>query len=255
MTFRLDGAVIRSDLFGAPHAFTTRLGGVSEGPYATLNVGFRKGDPAANVDRNRALAGTLAGAPGTPVALKQLVRDGVVVLGEAEEGDALVTDRRGVAVMTYSADCNLLLLADLAAGVVASVHASRPGTRGRIAEKTVEAMHRLGARDIEAIVGPSIGPCCYDIYGPVLDDWRVFGPSFLAERAGKTYLDLKAANAAQLTGAGVRVADVCDLCTACRADWFYSSRRDGDESGRFGGIVWTPAEAGAAVCARGRGTD
>ncbi|MBI2922126.1 MAG: laccase domain-containing protein [Planctomycetes bacterium] len=241
MALRLDGTVIRSDRFPAPHAFTTRLGGVSSGAYASLNVGFRKGDPSENVLRNRELAARAAGAPGTIAALKQQVRDGVVVLGQAEEGDALVTDRRGAAIMTYSADCNLLLLADAKAGVVASVHASRPGTRGRIAVKTVEAMRVLGARDIAAVVGPSIGPCCYDLYGPVLDDWRAFGPRFLSARAGKTWLDLQAANAAQLAEAGVGEIDVCDLCTHCRADWFFSCRRDGDETGRFGGIVWMEA--------------
>ncbi len=238
MSLRLDGTVLRSDRFPAQHAFTTRLGGVSAGPYASLNVGYRKGDPAGNVVKNRELAARAAGAPGTVVALKQLVKAGVVVLGQGEEGDALVTNRRGVSIMTYSADCNLLLLADVKAGVIASVHASRPGTRGRIAVKTVEAMRSLGARDIAAVVGPSIGPCCYDIYGPVLDDWRAFGARFLSERGGKTWLDLKAANAAQLEEAGVRDVDVCDLCTSCRADWFFSSRRDGDESGRFGGIAW-----------------
>jgi hypothetical protein len=166
------------------------------------------------------------------------VASDVVVLGSGDTGDALVTDRPGVALMTYSADCNLILLADAEAGVIASVHASRPGTRGRIAQKAVEVMRQAGAREIVGLVGPSIGPCCYDVYGPVLDDWRTFGPRHLSDRGGKTYLDLKAANAAQLAEVGVRDVEVCDLCTFCRADWFYSSRRDGDETGRFGGIVW-----------------
>ncbi len=238
MTLRVDGLVLRSDRFPVLHAFTTRLGGVSVGPYASLNLGHRKGDPTENVAKNREIAARLAGSP--PVlALKQKVADGVVIVGSScDEGDALVTDRRGIGIMTYSADCNLVLLADAKAGVIASVHASRPGTRGRIVQKSVEAMRQLGARGIVGLVGPSIGPCCYDIYGPVLDDWRTFGSAFLSVRGGKTYLDLKAANAAQLQEVGVRDLEVCDLCTFCRADWFYSSRRDGDETGRFGGMVW-----------------
>ncbi len=236
-----ESGLLRSSRFPVPHAFTTRLGGVSAGPYASLNLGHRRGDPPANVDRNREIAARLAGSPPI-VALKQKVGDGVVLLGAGgDEGDALVTDRRGVALMTYSADCNLILLADAKAGVIASVHASRPGTRGRIVRKTVDVMRQAGAREIVGLVGPSIGPCCYDVYGPVLDDWRSFGPRFLTDRGGRTYLDLKAANAAQLAEAGVRDVEVCDLCTFCRKDWFYSSRRDGEETGRFGGIVWQTA--------------
>ena len=238
MSLARDGFLLKSRTFPVPHAFTTRLGGVSTGPCASLNLGHRKGDPPENVAKNREIAARLAGAPPI-VALKQKVGDAVVVLGAScDEGDALITNRRGVAIMSYSADCNLVLLADAKAGVIASVHASRPGTRGRIVQKSVEAMRSLGARDVVGLVGPSIGPCCYDIYGPVLDDWRTFGPQFLSDRGGKTYLDLKAANAAQLTEAGVRDVEVCDLCTFCRADWFFSSRRDGDETGRFGGMVW-----------------
>lgn len=233
-----------SDSFPARHAFTTRIGGVSTGRYATLNLGMRPRENPDRVRRNQEAALRAAGAPENLFVLSQKVASEVLVAGrDSMEGDGLVTDHPGRVLLTYSADCCLTLLADPRRKVVASIHASRPGTRGGILRNAVEVMRRLGSdpRDIAALVGPSIGPCCYDVYGPVLEDWRRFGPAHLQERDGKFFLDLKGAVRYQLEAAGVPSIEACDLCTFCRSDWFFSSRRDGEDTGRFGGLVWLEA--------------
>lgn len=257
----IEGALplLRSELLsalpGIGHAVTTRLGGVSVGPCDSLNLGRRDADPDVNLLENRRRACAAAGARfETLTVAKQMLGNGVVrVRAEhagigahrpgalLEEGDALITDLPGVPLMTLSADCGLLLLADPVRRAVASIHSARDGARDNVTGATVAALVReFGSRprDLVALVGPSIGPCCHHLHGRAVQDWRRLAPARLQDRDGRPWLDLKGVLRDQLAAAGVTQVDCWDLCTRCRSDWFFSHRRDGVGAGRFAALIW-----------------
>lgn len=223
MSFRAAGEHLAIDLPGATALFTTRRGGVSEGPYASLNVGrLTDDDPervGANLERVRAQAGAERLAQG-----RQVHGTRVVVDGEGgEEADGQVTTRPGVAAIVLVADClPVALVGPRAVGVV---HAGWRGLAAGVLEAGVAA---LGAGPLAAAIGPGIGPCCYEVG----DDVRaVFG-------TGERTLDLKAVARARLRAAGVTAVHDCGLCTACDAERFFSHRRDRGVTGRQAGLAW-----------------
>jgi YfiH family protein len=223
VSFRADGEHLAIDLPGATALFTTRLGGVSEGPYASLNVGLLTDDDpervAANRERVRARVGAAKLAQG-----RQVHGTRVVVDGEGgEDADGQVTTRPGVAAIVLVADCLPVALAGRdAAGVV---HAGWRGLAAGVLEAGVAA---LGDSPVAAAIGPGIGPCCYEVG----DDVRAaFGT------AGRT-LDLKAQGRARLQAAGVTEIHDCGLCTACDPQRFFSHRRDHGVTGRQAGLAW-----------------
>jgi YfiH family protein len=152
--------------------------------------------------------------------------------GGGREADALFTSEPGLAVGVWTADCVPILLAHVDGGAVAAVHAGWRGSALAIARKAVLAMaETLGfsARGFTALIGPHIGPCCYEVDGPVLDaigDATVFSPG---RRADRYQLDLEALNRKQLLEAGLRPERVARVggCTACDASRYASFRRDG----------------------------
>jgi YfiH family protein len=221
VSFRAQGEHLAIDLPGGTALFTTRRGGVSEGPYASLNLGLRTEDDAArvraNYERVRKEAGTERLAQGRQVHGTRVVVDGQGI----EEADGQVTSERGVAAIVLVADCLPVALAG--PGRVGVVHAGWRGLAGGVLEEGVEA---TGA--VAAAIGPGIGPCCYEVG----DDVRAaFGTS---ERT----LDLKAIARARLEAAGVREIHDCGLCTACDVERFFSHRRDGGVTGRQAGLAW-----------------
>jgi polyphenol oxidase len=223
VSFRADGEHLAIDLPGATALFTTRLGGVSEGPYASLNVGLLTDDDpervAANRERVRAHVGARRLAQG-----RQVHGTRVVVDGEGgEDADGQVTTRPGVAAIVLVADClPVALVGPDAAGVV---HAGWRGLAAGVLEAGVAA---LGEGPVAAAIGPGIGPCCYEVG----DDVRaVFG-------TGERTLDLKAQARARLQAAGVTEIHDCGLCTACDPQRFFSHRRDNGVTGRQAGLAW-----------------
>ena len=221
MTFRAAGEHLAIDLPGGTALFTTRRGGVSEGPYASLNLGLWTDDDAGRVrdnrERLRAAVGAERLAQGRQVHGTRVVVDADSI----EEADGQVTTAPGVAAMVLVADCLPVALAG--PGRVAMVHAGWRGLAAGVLEAGVEA---TGA--VAAAIGPGIGPCCYEVG----DDVRaVFGTS---ERT----LDLKAIARARLEAAGVRDIDDCGLCTSCDAERFFSHRRDRGVTGRQAGLAW-----------------
>jgi len=230
------------------HAFTTRIGGVSTGICSSLNVANRDGDPRENVYENRRRACAAAEANGARLtSANQVMGAGVVrvtsdMIGNAAgpgrpipRADALITNEPDVPLLTYSADCCLTLIADPVRRAVASVHASRAGAHAQILRAAVDAMaheFQSAPADLIAIVGPTLCAKCHELDGAELDKWR--GSPHLEGR----HLDLESAVAAQLESAGVGTMDRSGRCTRCDGVHFFSHRRDGEATGRFGGLIW-----------------
>jgi len=211
--------------------FTTRAGGVSEGPFASLNLGRRTGDDVERVDENRRRACAEIGADAERLALNYQCHSTLVHRARAatrgERGDGLWTDERDLPILAMSADCLPIALARTNgdAPAVAVVHA---GWRGLLDGIVAHAVETLGGDSVAAAIGPAVGPCCYEVRDDVGDPFRArFGEDIVRERK----LDLWRAAEHALRDAGVTHVDRFDLCTSCRADLFFSHRRDGKPRG------------------------
>lgn len=223
------------------HGFSTRHGGVSGGPFASLNLDDRE-DDAALVATNRARAlDALGAAEGVVARLHQVHGTDVRrARAEPQEGDALVTDDPRFVLTIMTADCYPILLADEAAGVVGAAHAGWRGTLGGVAARTVEAMEALGARRerIVAAIGPGIAAERYPVGEDVARSFeRAFGEAVVRQNGGAPHLDLLRANASVLHEAGVAPERVWS-CGRCSTEPdFFSFRRDAGRTGRMWSVV------------------
>lgn len=205
--------------------FFTRLGGVSEPPFDSLNVSVKVGDDREAVSENLArIRGVLDESPTAWV--RQVAGDGVVRVEEAGfvgEADALLTDRDDLALVVAVADCvPVALVGDQE---VAMVHSGWRGTISGIAGKAAGEM----AGDVRAYIGPCIRRCCYEVSEELAEDFaRRFGPEVVSGRN----LSLPAAITAALEEQGVEEVYDLGLCTGCRPDLFYSHRKQGPLTGR-----------------------
>jgi len=242
------------------HGFTTRGGGVSPEPYDSLNLGLHVGDRPENVLENRArVARALGLDPRCLVAGVQVHGDRVQVVSREHSGrgaksdqdalpgvDALVTDRPGIPLAGFYADCVPVFVLDPDKKVVALAHAGWKGTVLRIAAKTITTIVSTFRSDPEnclAVIGPSIGQCCYEVDAKVINklragfkDWQRFVRS---TGKGRWNLNLAAANRAALLDAGLKPENILTvgLCTACHNDLFFSHRASGGKTGRMGAII------------------
>ncbi|WP_229783965.1 peptidoglycan editing factor PgeF [Deinococcus sedimenti] len=229
----------------APHAFTTRQGGVSGGPYTGLNLDDREDDPQA-VHENRArLTGALGFTPAQVARLTQVHGTEVVTVtgGGHWTGDALVTGEAGVLLAIGTADCYPLLLEDPEAGVLGAAHAGWKGTLGRIGARTVQAMTELGARPerIRAAVGPGICAAAYPVGQGVGDAFREADlGAFVQPGPDGPHLDLMGANRAVLLAAGVPEQQVWASGRCSTETDFYSFRRDAGVTGRMWAVIGRP---------------
>ena len=214
-------------------AFSTRLGGVSVGAYESLNLGRSTRDDSANVDENRRRLSASVGVEPERLALNRQVHGATVNRAEkgerTQKGDGLWTDEPGVPMLAFSADCLPIALARVDGNPgLALLHAGRLGLLEGILEAGFDALRG----PIAAIVGPGIGPCCYEVGVDILAVYRArFGPKVIQGRN----LDLWSAAEHVLREAGVEAVERLDVCTACD-DRFFSHRRDGPVTGRQGVI-------------------
>ena len=212
-------------------AFTTRVGGVSSGIYASLNLGAGTGDDPELVEENRRLVCEQLDLDATALALNRQVHSPTVHRAHSgdrgQPGDGLWSDEPGVPMLALSADCLPIALARRSgARALAVVHA---GWRG-LSEGVVEAgVAALGGEEIAAVVGPAIGPCCYEV-GPEVSG--LFDDDLTADR----HLNLWEAAERALLRAGVGEVERVDLCTHCHPELFFSHRRNGRERGLQGVI-------------------
>jgi YfiH family protein len=216
-------------------AFSTRGGGVSEGSFDSLNLGLLTHDDAANVTENRRRLCKAAGADPALLAMNRQVHAATVNRAEAgergREGDGLWSDVPGVPMLKVTADCLPIALArrNGEKPALALLHAGRLGLLQGIVEAGVEA---LGGK-LAAVIGPGIGPCCYEVGENIADAYRA---RFGAEALRGRNLDLWTVAERVLRTAGVETVERLDLCTACEPTRFFSHRRDGPVTGRQGVI-------------------
>ena len=240
---------------GTPHCFTTRLGGVSQGYLASLNIAIKDDESEAAVRRNIEILGEELGfKPEDLVLTHQRHTDIVRVVGKADRQgcfhrdypfcDALVTNDPGVALMVYTADCTPILFWDPVTGAVGAAHAGWRGTAAAIGAKTVEAMTRaFGSRpeDIRAAIGPNIAQCHFETDADVPEAMiSAFGAdmhAFIRQDGAKYHLDLKAINAWILRRAGVQHIEISTDCTYCQCDRFWSHRATGGLRGSQGAVI------------------
>jgi YfiH family protein len=245
--FYVRGDHLGIDLPGAHALFTTRRGGFSDGPYASLNLGRLTDDRPDAVRRNRARLEERTGV--RPSYIRQVhgtfvrritgTRDvGVAPLpdGDVEllEADGQATRLRGVAPMVMTADCLPIALAG--PGAVAMLHAGWRGLAAGIVAEGVGSIRELGVDGpIEAAIGPGASGCCYEVGEEVR---RAFAGYRGQVRRGRN-LDLKAVAREDLLRAGVRAVHDVGLCTICSDETlFFSHRRDHGVTGRQAGLAW-----------------
>lgn len=242
------------DSAGVPHAFSTRLGGVSPAPFDSLNLGNPSGcdvlDDGERIERNYARLQVAIGCGGMPRCRLHQVHGAVVHAVRAHQpfengmkGDALTSDDPGRVIAVRVADCVPILVASTEGTLIAAIHA---GWRGVVADVIGAALRQLrersGASSFVAAIGPCIGFDAFEVGPEVVAEFeRVFAPDAPVRQSdeGKGLVDLRAAVRIQLMSAGLRSdqIDTTDRCTVRDADEFYSHRRDRGITGRMAALI------------------
>jgi YfiH family protein len=240
VTIRIHRSPVIPD--GFVHGFPERGGGVSTGLRSSLNLGMRWGDDKDNVLENRRRLAVHAGYDPDQLQIMRHVHGTAVwkvgePLPDPAEFDGLVCDRVGPVLGAFAADCIPLLFAEPDARVCGAAHAGWRGTVAGVAANVIARMVELGARPdrIRIALGPSIGPCCFEVGPEVVAEFRAgFGdlPGLVVPGPHKNHIDLRVATCAVAERAGVSAAhiDASPACTRCD-DRFFSYRRDGKDGG------------------------
>lgn len=247
---------LRCDAFvkeGFTHAFTTKLGGVSRGEVAGFNLGFRVGDKIGNVKENyRLLAEDLGLNLDKTVLAKQThtknIRavtetdggKGILRESDIEDTDGLVTDKVGMPLVVFSADCVPILIADVKTRAVAAIHSGWRGTVRNIAAEAVKTLEReydCKPENLIAAIGPSIGPCCFEAHEDCAGQFESIYVRGMGD--GKFKIDLWSAVQDRLKGAGVSKENIycARECTVCKSDTYYSYRVHREHTGRLGAVI------------------
>lgn len=236
---------------GVRHGFSTRTGGVSLPPWDSLDLGIGRGDNLDHVKENyRRFCAVIGTDPMRTVLSRQVHEDNVLLITEADAGkglwrerdytsaDAFICNTPDIALTVFSADCGIILLYDPVHHAVGAVHAGWRGVAmGLVKKAALEMARHFGTDpdDLRCAIGPAIGQCCFETdddvpaalraaLGDDLDPW-------LERRGNKWHIDLKGINAHWLRSIGVQHIDICDHCTACRTDLYWSHRKMGQARG------------------------
>jgi YfiH family protein len=249
---------LEADLAGARAAFSTRLGGVSEAPFDSLNLGILTEDDRGNVYENRSRLAAALGRDRERVAFARqahgaelLTHDGMpscsfwLHWSQKEqldvvppEADGHVVAEPGLTALVFVADC--LPVALRGPGGVAMLHC---GWRGLAAGIVARGAQAVGATD--AAIGPGIGPCCYEVGPEVFSAFSHLTPAAdrpisgeIGRKSAHRHLDLAELARRLLEDAGVTRVQSADLCTSCHPELFFSHRRDDGRTGRQAGLAW-----------------
>ena len=228
--------IITSTALAPKHGFFTRKGGASSGIFAGLNCGYGLSDQSEVVAINRARVAEAMGVADTHLVTVHQTHSAIALpvsgpLTIRPEADAMVTATRGVALGILTADCQPVLFADSAAGVIGAAHAGWKGAKDGVLEATIDAMEALGARraNIHATIGPCISQAAYEVGPEFYEGFTDDNPEtrrFFANGANDRMLfDLPAYGLSRLRAAGVGHAEWCGHCTYGAPDRFYSYRR------------------------------
>lgn len=242
------------------HGFSTRAGGVSPVPYCSLNLAAHVGDALENVRQNRKLFSSVLGITaenwvtaqqvhGTQVRVitaEELGRGALDYVGALPDTDAVITRDWEVPLATFYADCVPVFILDPVTPAIGMAHAGWKGTVGKIPAKTIQEMGKsfgTKAKDCLVGIGPSIGPCCYEVDKVVAEQveqgFDRGGELLTPAGEGKWLLDLWQANRLELLKAGVlsKNITVAGLCTCCNPGMLFSYRAEAGVTGRLGGVI------------------
>lgn len=250
-----------SDTGIVKHGFSTRIGGVSEGCYASMNLSFTRGDREEDVRENfRRIADAIGVRCEDMVFSQQTHTSNVRVVTEADRGmgitrplawqdvDGLVTDVPGICLVTFYADCVPLFFVDPVKKVIGLSHSGWRGTVAKIGKETVRKMREVygcDPGDILAVVGPSICQDCYEVSEEVIRQFQAhflekdWASLFYKKENGKYQLDLWRANALIFLESGIKTEHIAvtNICTHCNSDVLYSHRAMGDQRGNLAAFL------------------
>ncbi len=244
---------------GVNIAFSTRLGGVSQPPYNTLNFGLHVGDRKADVIENRRrFLKLFLLTPEDMVCCEQVHGNSVAIVGKDEQGrgaqeyytslpgyDAMVCRTRGIMLSTFYADCIPIYFFDPSQRVIAIAHSGWKGTMGKIAVQTLRVMQTefgCSPENTEVFIGPGIGNCCFQIGEDLAKQVKEEFPGqngILKYVYNKYTWNLQLTIRLMLQDNGVRPENIidCGLCTVCNPEVFFSYRREQGETGRMAAVI------------------
>jgi YfiH family protein len=221
--------------------YSTRVGGVSGPPFDTLNLHLGRGDESACVWENRGrFFEKVEIDPRLVIYTTQTHSSTINRIespADSPQGDGMVTNQEGLYLGIFTADCQGIFLHAPEARVVGAIHAGREGLAGSIIGNGIRVMceeYHLKPDSIEALLGPSIGPCCYEVGGELSGS---FAGRYFEDRQGRIFLDLWRVAEDQLAGAGVQKVYSPHICNMDHPDLFFSYRRSGQRVGENLGLI------------------
>lgn len=235
------------------HGFSTRIGGVSEGEFSTMNLSYHRGDKKEHVDKNYELICKALGIETEQLVFTNQVHKTSIQYADGkqkqyQDTDGLITDKSGIVIATSYADCVPLYFVDTKKKVIGFCHSGWRGTVGKIGAKTVNAMTQTfgsNKEDIIALIGPSICRECYEVSSDVADEFLKLLPDKMAKEVvfpkenGKSNLDLWKANEWILIDSGLNPQKIyiSGLCTCCNPNLLFSHRASKGRRGNLNGFL------------------